>query len=152
MQHKIVTTPAGRKRKEDGTAIALIAHDAKKLEMVMFATSCRDFLAGCNLVATGATGRLITEKTGLEVKGLLPGPEGGDLQIGGLIASGEIDLVIFLRDPLTAQPHDPDVSALLRVCDVHNVPLATNLASAELLLLGTECRSRNRGRSAAALS
>lgn len=139
MQHKIVTTPAGRKRKEDGTAIALIAHDAKKLEMVMFASSCREFLAGCNLVATGATGHLIAEKTGLEVKGLLPGPEGGDLQIGGLIASGEIDLVIFLRDPLTAQPHDPDVSALLRVCDVHNVPLATNLASAELLLMGTEC-------------
>ena len=149
MQHKIVTTPVSRKRKEGGTAIALIAHDAKKLEMVMFASAWRDFLAGCSLVATGATGRLITEKTGLEVKGLLPGPEGGDLQIGGLIASGEIDLVIFLRDPLTAQPHDPDVSALLRVCDVHDVPLATNLASAELLIMGTEYQGRRQESAAA---
>jgi len=149
MQHKIVTTPVSRKRKEDGTAIALIAHDAKKLEMVMFASAWRDFLSGCQLVATGATGHLITEKTGLEVKGLLPGPEGGDLQIGGLIASGEIDLVIFLRDPLTAQPHDPDVSALLRVCDVHNVPLATNLASAELLIMGTEYQGRQQESAAA---
>ncbi len=149
MQHKIVTTPVSRKRKEDGTAIALIAHDAKKLEMVMFASAWRDFLSGCSLVATGATGSLITEKTGLMVKGLLPGPEGGDLQIGGLIASGEIDLVIFLRDPLTAQPHDPDVSALLRVCDVHNVPLATNLSSAELLIMGTEYQGRQQESAAA---
>jgi methylglyoxal synthase len=67
---------------------------------------------------------------------MLHGPEGGDLQIGGLVASGEVDLVIFLRDPLTAQPHDPDISALLRVCDVHNIPLATNLNSAKLLLTG----------------
>nr|MBC8527656.1 methylglyoxal synthase [Candidatus Cloacimonadota bacterium] len=70
------------------------------------------------------------------VKQMLGGPDGGDLQIGGLIASGDIDLVIFLRDPLTAQPHEPDISALLRVCDVHNVPLVTNLASAEYLLKG----------------
>ncbi len=152
MQHKIVTTPVGRKRKENGTAIALIAHDAKKLDMAMFATKYRDFLADCTLVATGATGQLIAEKAGLTVKGLLPGPEGGDLQIGGLIASGEIDLVIFLRDPLTAQPHDPDVSALLRVCDVHNVALATNLASAELLLLGTECHNGHENGNVAAAS
>ena len=76
------------------------------------------------------------KKTAQQVKRMLPGPEGGDLQIGGLVAGGEVDLVIFLRDPLTAQLHDPDILALLRVCDVHNTPLATNLSSAELLLTG----------------
>ncbi len=119
-------------------SIALIAHDAKKAEIVKFAMSNKGFLAGCELVATGATGQLVSDQTGLAIKRVLPGPEGGDLQIGTLAATGEVDLVIFLRDPRTAQPHDPDISALLRVCDVHNVPLATNLASAELLIRGTE--------------
>lgn len=116
--------------------IALIAHDKKKAEMIEFVKEYRDVLAQYELVATGTTGRLIQEATGLPVERMLSGPLGGDQQIGGRIASGLIDAVIFLRDPLTAQPHEPDITALLRVCDVHNVPLATNRASGELLLLG----------------
>lgn len=114
--------------------IALIAHDKKKDEMVEFAKKHLDFLSRCDLVATGTTGKLVQEKTGLKVKRMLSGPIGGDQQIGSQVASGKIDAVIFLRDPLTAQPHEPDITALLRVCDVHNVPLATNLATAEVLL------------------
>jgi len=114
--------------------IALIAHDKKKDEMVEFAKKHLDSLSRCDLVATGTTGKLVQEKTGLKVKRMLSGPIGGDQQIGSQVASGKIDAVIFLRDPLTAQPHEPDITALLRVCDVHNVPLATNLATAEVLL------------------
>lgn len=132
--HKIGVVSKSRKKAKTKT-IALIAHDAKKVDIVMFANKHKDKLAQCELIATGTTGRMIKEKTGLEVKRMLGGPEGGDLQIAGLIASGEVNLVIFLRDPLTAQTHDPDISALLRVCDVHNIPLATNLASAETLIL-----------------
>jgi len=91
-------------------------------------------LRGNELYATGTTGRLIQEATGLEVQRVLSGPLGGDQQIGALVASGEVDAVIFLRDPLTAQPHEPDITALLRVCDVHNIPLATNEATAELVM------------------
>ncbi|OYD17248.1 methylglyoxal synthase [candidate division WOR-3 bacterium JGI_Cruoil_03_44_89] len=131
--HKIGVVSKSRKKAKTKT-IALIAHDAKKVDIVMFANKHKDKLAQCELIATGATGRAIREKPGLEVKQMLGGPEGGDLQIAGLIASGEIDLVIFLRDPLTAQPHDPDIFALLRACDVHNIPLATNLASSEALI------------------
>lgn len=133
MEHKTVTTPR-RSRRRVQSCVALIAHDAKKAEMLMFATRYAGALAGCSLVATGATGRLIADKSGLSVKLMLAGPDGGDLQIGGLVASGEIDLVVFFRDPLTAQPHEPDVSALMRVCDTHNVPLATNPATAHMLL------------------
>ncbi len=114
--------------------IALIAHDQKKADMVSFVHMHSDFLRKCNLYATGTTGRLIEEKTGLKVTRFLSGPYGGDQQIGARIATGEIDAVIFMRDPLTAQPHEPDVTALLRVCDVHNVPLATNLATAEVIV------------------
>jgi len=135
LEHKTVTTPRG-KRKGRRTTIALIAHDAKKVDMVMFAKEHYELLRDCQLVATGATGKHVTKNTGLAVKCMLSGPDGGDLQIGGLIASGEVDLVIFFRDPLTAQPHDPDISALMRVCDVHDVPLATNPASAHLMLRG----------------
>ncbi|MHB8779789.1 MAG: methylglyoxal synthase [Candidatus Geothermincolia bacterium] len=141
VDHKIVTAPVSRQRSGRTTSIALIAHDARKRDIADFAARNGDFLATCTLAATGATGQLIADETGLPVKRMLPGPEGGDLQIGGLVASGEIDMIIFLRDPLTAQPHDPDVSALLRVCDVHNVPLATNLASAELLLAAGMARA-----------
>ncbi len=133
MEHKTITTPKGKKRRSS-TTIALIAHDAKKVDIVMFVNEHRELLKDCQLIATGATGDSIMKSTGLEVMCMLAGPNGGDLQIGGLIASGEIDLVIFLRDPLSAQPHDPDISALMRVCDVHNIPLATNPASARLLL------------------
>ncbi len=114
--------------------IALIAHDQKKDEMVEFAKKHAEFLSKCELVGTGTTGRLVEEQAGLTVKRMLSGPIGGDQQIGALVASEKIDAVIFLRDPLTAQPHEPDITALLRVCDVHNVPLATNEATAEVLL------------------
>jgi len=113
----------GKRKKKVKPVVALIAHDAKKVDMVVFAKEEEERLVQCDLVATGATSETIMEKTALQVKRMLHGPEGGDLQIGGLVASGEVDLVIFLRDSLTAQPHDPDISALLRVCDIHNVPL-----------------------------
>ncbi|ABR30391.1 methylglyoxal synthase [Thermosipho melanesiensis] len=115
--------------------VALIAHDKKKLDLAMFVKEWKSVFEKCVLFATKTTGKIIEEKIGLKVTKLESGPYGGDLQIGALVANGEIDFVIFLRDPLTAQPHEPDVSALLRVCDVHNVPLATNLATAEGLVL-----------------
>ncbi len=114
--------------------IALIAHDAKKADMVAFCQTHMDLLSKCDLVATGTTGKMISQHTGLKVDRKLSGPYGGDLQIGAMIANGEVDAVIFLRDPLTAQPHEPDISALLRVCDVHNVPAATNQATGALVL------------------
>lgn len=114
--------------------LALIAHDAKKPALVEFATRHRDVLERYTLVATGSTGRLITEKTGLQIECVAHGPDGGDLIIGGRVALGQIQAVIFFRDPLTAQPHEPDVTALLRVCDVHQVPLATNQATAEAIV------------------
>lgn len=115
-------------------ALALIAHDRKKEEMVAFALRHREVLARFPLTATGTTGRLLRERTGLEVEALLSGPLGGDLQIGARVAEGKVQAVFFFQDPLTAQPHEPDVRALLRVCNVHNVPIATNPATAEALL------------------
>lgn len=114
--------------------IALIAHDKKKADMVNFCIAYVDILRKHDLCATGTTGGLVAENTGLNVHRYLSGPLGGDQQIGARVAYNRIDLVIFLRDPLTAQPHEPDVSALLRLCDVHNIPLATNVASAEALI------------------
>jgi methylglyoxal synthase len=114
--------------------VALIAHDKKKLDLIAFAKDHRDILKGFDLIATGTTGALLREKAGLVVTPLLSGPHGGDQQIGAAVAEGRVLAVIFFRDPLTAQPHEPDVSALMRICDVHNVPLATNLASAEAAL------------------
>lgn len=114
--------------------VALIAHDAKKPEMVKFAKTYADVLTQCELTATGTTGKLIRQEAGLNVHTVLSGPLGGDQQIGGMIAAQTMDMVIFLRDPLTAQPHEPDITALLRLCDVHNIPLATNWQSAEILI------------------
>lgn len=114
--------------------IALIAHDRKKEEMVQLATAYEAALKQHKLYATGTTGKKIMENTGLEVTCFLSGPLGGDQQIGALIAKNELDLIIFLRDPLTAQPHEPDIIALLRLCDVHRIPFATNLGTAEVLL------------------
>jgi len=114
--------------------IALIAHDQKKADIVMLAREFAAFLRGCHLVATGTTGGRIHDEVGLEVERLLSGPLGGDLQIGARLAVGQVDAVIFLRDPMTPQPHEPDINALVRACDVHDVPCATNLASARLLL------------------
>ena len=113
--------------------IALIAHDEKKEIMVNFAKKHAALLRGHNLVATGTTGHKVSEATGLEINCVKSGPLGGDQQIGALVADGKMDLVIFFRDPLTAQPHEPDVNALLRLCDVYSVPLATNLTSAEMM-------------------
>lgn len=114
--------------------LALIAHDNKKAELIGFALTHRAVLARYALLATGTTGGLLEEKAGLEVRRMLSGPLGGDQQIGAQVAEGKVLAVLFLRDPLTAQPHEPDVSALMRICDVHNVPLATNLAAAEAVL------------------
>ncbi|NLB84509.1 MAG: methylglyoxal synthase [Acholeplasmataceae bacterium] len=114
--------------------IALIAHDSKKKEMLKFVKDHLDIFKNHELVATGTTGKMISDETGLKVHQMLSGPLGGDQQIGALVAEERLDLVIFLRDPMTAQPHEPDVSALLRICDVHNIPLATNINSALMLL------------------
>jgi len=114
--------------------VALIAHDAKKKDIVAFAAANRELLARCKLTATGTTGKLIREATGLVVECLLSGPLGGDQQIGARVAAQELDLLIFLRDPLHAQPHEPDINALLRLCDVHDIPVATNVRSAEIFL------------------
>ncbi|ADL52558.1 methylglyoxal synthase [Clostridium cellulovorans] len=114
--------------------IALIAHDKKKDNMVMFTTAYEDVLREHTLYATGTTGQRIMDATELKVNRFQSGPLGGDQQIGAMIANNEMDMIIFLRDPLTAQPHEPDVSALLRLCDVYSIPLATNMASAELLM------------------
>ena len=115
-------------------ALALIAHDSKKSDIICLAKAHRKELSQLNLIATRSTGQLIQSRVGLSVTLMQSGPHGGDQQIGALVANGDVRAVIFLRDPLMAQPHEPDISALLRVCDVHNVPLATNLATAEAVL------------------
>lgn len=117
-----------------GMKIALIAHDRKKDDMVALATEFLPFLRRCRLMATGTTGARLRAQTALDVECLLSGPMGGDLQIGARLAVGEVDAVVFLRDPMTPQPHEPDINALVRACDVHNVPCATNVASARLLM------------------
>ncbi|MBO5286811.1 MAG: methylglyoxal synthase [Clostridia bacterium] len=114
--------------------IALIAHDKKKDEMIELAIKYKDTLAEHELYATGTTGTLVMGETGLSIKRMKSGPLGGDQQIGSMVAEGKLDLIIFLRDPLTSQPHEPDVSALLRLCDVQKIPLATNGKSAEIML------------------
>ncbi len=116
--------------------VALIAHDEKKPTLVEFARDHRETLEGVDLLATGTTGKRLREATGLDVERKESGPYGGDLQIGAEVADGTCDAIVFLRDPLTAQPHEPDISALLRICDVRDVPLATNRASADLLVTG----------------
>ncbi|MGE1196392.1 methylglyoxal synthase [Priestia megaterium] len=118
--------------------IALIAHDKKKNDMVQFTTAYQAILQEHSLFATGTTGMRISEATGLKVHRFQSGPLGGDQEIGALIAQNEMDMVIFFRDPLTAQPHEPDISALMRLCDVYAVPLATNMGTAEILIHGLE--------------
>lgn len=114
--------------------IAMIAHDKKKDDMIALAGQYADFLGACTLVATGTTGGRLINELGLSVERKHSGPFGGDLQIGALLVEGLIDHVIFLRDPMTPQPHEPDINALVRACDVHNIACATNLASAHMLL------------------
>ena len=118
--------------------IALIAHDEKKNEMVNFTIAYEHIFSKHTLFATGTTGRRIMDETDLVVTRLNSGPLGGDQQIGAMVATGELDLILFFRDPLFAQPHEPDVSALLRLCDVYGIPLATNIATAELLIRSVE--------------
>jgi methylglyoxal synthase len=116
--------------------LALIAHDAKKDDLVAFVARRRVDLARFGLVATGTTGGRVIDATGLDVETVASGPLGGDVQIGSRIVGGEVVGVLFLRDPMTAHPHEPDIQALLKLCDLYGVPLATNLATAELVLDG----------------
>ena len=119
--------------------IALIAHDKKKNEIIELAKKYKDVLGQYELYATGTTGTLIMGETGLKIHRMKSGPLGGDQQIGAMLANGELDLIIFLRDPLTAQPHEPDVSALMRLGDVQRIPLATNASSAKIMLESLKC-------------
>jgi methylglyoxal synthase len=114
--------------------LALIAHDRMKDELVAFCGRHRDLFAHFELIATGTTGGRIHDATGLNVTRYLSGPLGGDAQIAARVAVGEVEAVIFLVDPLYAHPHEPDIQGLLRVCNVHDIPLATNLATAELVV------------------
>ncbi|OUQ15664.1 methylglyoxal synthase [Lachnoclostridium sp. An14] len=114
--------------------IALIAHDSKKHEMIAWCDEHKEILKGHFLCGTGTTARMITEATGLPVKGYNSGPLGGDQQIGAKIVEGRVDFVIFFSDPLTAQPHDPDVKALLRIAQVYDIPIANNKATADFLI------------------
>ena len=118
--------------------IALIAHDSKKELMVQFCMANRHILEQHRLLATGTTGRLIEENTGLKVTKFLPGGHGGAEQIVARIACEEVDMLLFFRDPISAKPSEPNEMNLLRICDVHNVPVATNIATAEVLIHGLE--------------
>jgi methylglyoxal synthase len=118
--------------------IALIAHDKKKDDIVRFAIAYKSILADHTLYATGTTGSRIMKETGLSIHRFQSGPLGGDQEIGALIANNKMDVVFFFRDPLTVQPHEPDVSALVRLCDVYAVPLATNMGTAEIIIKGLE--------------
>lgn len=118
--------------------IALIAHDRKKDDLIQFVTAYQPILAQHTLYATGTTGQRVIDGTGLPVIRFQSGPLGGDQQIGAMIAQNQMDMVLFFRDPLTAQPHEPDVTALIRLCDVYSIPLATNMGTAEVLLKGLE--------------
>lgn len=118
--------------------IALIAHDQKKDDLVQFVTAYQEIFRKHTLFATGTTGARINEATGLNITRFKSGPLGGDQEIGARIANNQMDAIFFFRDPLTAQPHEPDVTALVRLCDVYAIPLATNMGSAELLIRGLE--------------
>jgi len=116
--------------------VALIAHDGKKDDMIRLAIAQRDLLEQFHLIATGTTGERVARMTNLVVERMLSGPMGGDAQIAARVAEGKVVAVIFLVDPLYAHPHEPDIQGLLRICNVYNVPLATNEASAVLILQG----------------
>lgn len=118
--------------------IALIAHDKKKSDLVQFVLAYQPIIKEHELFATGTTGLRIEEATGLNIHCFQSGPLGGDQEIGARIAKNDMDMVIFFRDPLTAQPHEPDITALIRLCDVYSIPLATNMGTAEILIRGLE--------------
>lgn len=117
-------------------SIALVAHDGKKADMVSFVTKRLDFFNNSNvdIYATGTTGKYIEYSGIKKVHSLLSGPMGGDAQIGAMVAEGKIDAVIFFRDPLNAHPHDPDIHMLMRICDVHSIPLATNYMTGKFII------------------
>lgn len=118
--------------------IALIAHDRKKDDLVAFTVAYKAIFEEHQLYATGTTGQRIIDATGLSVTRFQSGPLGGDQEIGSMIAKNQMDIIFFFRDPLTAQPHEPDVTALVRLCDVYSIPLATNMGTAEMLIKGLE--------------
>lgn len=124
-----MTSPERTRRR-----LALVAHDQKKLDLIEWAAYNREVLAASDLVATGTTGTMLTHEVGLEVQRLQSGPLGGDQQLGAMVAEQLIDALFFFWDPLAAQPHDPDVKALLRLASVWNIPMATNLATADFLI------------------
>lgn len=118
--------------------IAITAHDAKKELMVQFCIAYCGILSRHTLCGTGTTGKMVSEATGLKIQQFLSGPQGGDQQIAARIAYNEIDLLLFFRDPLTPEPNEPNDMNLLRICDMHNIPVATNIATAEVLIHGLE--------------
>ncbi len=129
MDSSYITFTIGKQK-----TIALIAHDGKKQEMIEWCAANKDILSRHFLCGTGTTARMIADRTGLPVKGYNSGPLGGDQQIGAKIVEGGIDLVIFFSDPLEAQPHDPDVKALLRIAQVYDIPIANNKATADFII------------------
>lgn len=129
MENNYVTMTIGKQKN-----IALIAHDGKKGQMIEWCEKNKEILQKHFLCGTGTTARMITDRTGLPVKGYNSGPLGGDQQVGAKIVEGKIDFVVFFSDPLSAQPHDPDVKALLRIAQVYDIPIANNLASADFMI------------------
>lgn len=128
-QENEIQAPLGAQKR-----IALVAHDHKKAQMIEWAAEHKAQLARHRLCGTGTTARLAAQATGLEITAYQSGPLGGDMQLGGLIAQGQIDMLIFFWDPLSPQPHDPDIKALLRVAALYNIPVATNRSTADFLL------------------
>lgn len=129
MQDEFITLTIGKQKN-----IALIAHDSKKAELIGWCEEHKEILKRHFLCGTGTTARMITDKTGLPVKGYNSGPLGGDQQIGAKIVEGKVDFVVFFSDPLAAQPHDPDVKALLRIAQVYDIPMANNKATADFMI------------------
>ena len=129
MSQDYITLTIGKQKN-----IALIAHDGKKAELIAWCEEHKDTLKQHFLCGTGTTAKMITEQTGLPVRGYNSGPLGGDQQIGAKVVEGRVDFIIFFSDPLTAQPHDPDVKALLRIAQVYDIPIANNKATADFMI------------------